>query len=285
MNTLTDPRKLKLLYSKHKFTVLAWTTLAIAILFVYHLASDGDFSFLLTLGGIVNCFAFAILLVKMRDQKNASGVSLKTLEVYVLVFIFRLCSVLFFEGYLPFDKSGDWLYQGIEIVSLVLVCTLVFHVLSVYKSSYEEKEDAFGNLRVPREFGIVYLVVPCIILAVLFHPNLNDNWFSDTAWSLASSLEMVAIIPQLYMFQKKGGEVEAFTSNFCAALVVGRMFHFVFWISSYHELNSHNVRFAGPYVLLTQVAQLLLMADYFYYYVKSVRSGGPMRLPTANSMV
>lgn len=280
-----DTRRAKLYYQKNKFTFLAWTALLVFILFVYHLFSDGDFSFLLTLGGLINCFAFVILLVKIRDQKSASGLSLKTLELYLLVFFFRLCSILFFEGYLPYDKSGDWLYQGIESSSLVLVVLLIFHLIQPYRTTYEEKADAFGNLRIPSQFGIIYIVLPCLLLAVIFHPSLNSNWFADTAWSAAMSIEMVAILPQLYMFQKKGGEVESFTSNFVAALGISRALQFIFWISSFHELNDHQVRFAGPYVLVCQFSQLLLMVDYFYYYIKSVRSGGPMRLPTNQNMV
>lgn len=265
---------------KNKFSFLAWSALAVVILFVYHMFSDGDFSFLLTLGNAITMFAFVILLVKVRDSKNVAGVSLKTLEMYALVFFFRLCSILVYEGYLPYDKSGDWLFQAIEISSFLLVAVLIAHVLVLYRSTYEERADAFGNLRIPDNLGILYLVLPCTLAAALFHPTLNGHWLFDTAWSLSMTLEMVAILPQLYMFQKKGGEVEAFTSNYLAALGISRIFHLCFWLSSYQELNSSHERFAGPYVLLTQFAQLFLCCDYLYYYVKSVRSGGPMRLPT-----
>ena len=37
---------------------------------------------------------------------TCTGVSLKTLELYALVFAFRLSSILFFDGYLPYDKYG-----------------------------------------------------------------------------------------------------------------------------------------------------------------------------------
>lgn len=31
--------------------------------------------------------------------------------------------------------------------------------------------------------------------------------------------------------------------------------------------------------MLSQIVQLLLMANYIYYYIVSIASGGPMRLP------
>lgn len=75
--------------------------------------------------------AFVILVVHVHSQRSAAGVytwpgqrewrccrcalathatvpcaglSLKTLQAYACVFAFRLCSILFYEGYLPFDK-------------------------------------------------------------------------------------------------------------------------------------------------------------------------------------
>jgi hypothetical protein len=39
---------------------------------------------------------------------TASSVSLKTLQAYLCVFTFRLVSIMRHEGYLPYDRSGDW---------------------------------------------------------------------------------------------------------------------------------------------------------------------------------
>lgn len=41
----------------------------------------------------------------------------------------RLTSILVYEGYLPFDKSGDWFYQATEILSLAEVAVLLVAVL------------------------------------------------------------------------------------------------------------------------------------------------------------
>jgi hypothetical protein len=31
----------------------------------------------------------------------------------------------FYEGYLPFDKSGDWFYQTCEVLALLMVAGLL----------------------------------------------------------------------------------------------------------------------------------------------------------------
>ena len=70
-------------------------------------------------------------------------------------------------------KSNSFLTSfphQIEVVSLVSVCLAVCAMLGPLKQTYEEKYDRFGNFHVPNEFGIVYLAVPCLILAIVFHP-------------------------------------------------------------------------------------------------------------------
>ncbi len=73
-----------------------------------------------------------------------AGISLKTLQAYALIFAARLSSILvrpavrwatgiimmlcclqIYEGYLPFDRSGDWFYQACEIIALLQVLSLI----------------------------------------------------------------------------------------------------------------------------------------------------------------
>ena len=42
-------------------------------------------------------------------------------QVYVLVFCFRLSSTLVRQGYLPVDRSGDFVYQLADLFSLYSV--------------------------------------------------------------------------------------------------------------------------------------------------------------------
>lgn len=111
---------------KHQFAVISWFSLGVLVLVLYHTLSDGDFSFLLTLGAVVRMFAFALLLIKTFLEGGADGLSGKTLYLYLIAFLSRLTSILQFEGYLPYDSSGDWLYQAVEIISLLLVATAIF---------------------------------------------------------------------------------------------------------------------------------------------------------------
>ena len=83
---------------QNKLNIILYITGLAFVLFVYHVFSDGDFSFLLTLGAMVRMFGFVLLLIKYGIQRNCSGISLKTLELYALVYAARLSSILVYEG-------------------------------------------------------------------------------------------------------------------------------------------------------------------------------------------
>jgi len=59
------------------------------------------------------------------------------------------------------------------------------------------------------------------------------------------SVQAVAILPQLYLFHRKGGEVESFTSHFVVCLGVARVMHFAFWLSTHGELENRMLALPG----------------------------------------
>merc|ERR1719171_540586 len=103
-----------------------WAAFTLFVLAVFYFFSSGDFSFLLTLSSLVSVFSFLMVLVKIESGRSVKGVSLSMMECYIAVFLGRLCAIVPFEGYLPFDKSGDWLYQACEFVGLCLASFIVY---------------------------------------------------------------------------------------------------------------------------------------------------------------
>lgn len=262
--------------------VLMWAGFFTTSLFIYLFISGGDFSFLMTYGAMARMFGFGILNVKTFTSKRATGVSIKTLQLYCTVFFFRLTSIVRHEGYLPYDKSGDWLYHGIEIMALLFTASALWGCMGPFKSTYQADLDKFGEMNVPPGMGAIYLAVPVLILAILVHPNLNSDWFSDVAWTYAMYLESVALVPQLFMFQKQtSGVVELYTAHFVAALGFGRLMEFVFWIYSHTELaTGAGSKLPGYIALFSQFMQLVLMIDFFWYYYLAVKNATPLVLPS-----
>ena len=177
------------------------------------------------------------------------------------------------------------MYHAVEILSLCAAGLLLFAAFGPLKSTYEDKFDRFGNLPpVPSVFGAAYLIAPALVLAIFFHPNLNKEFFSDTCWTFSMYIEAVAMLPQVYMFQKQAAEengmVEAMIGHTTFALGFSRVFELIFWVGSFGELaNESGGKAPGYIVLLSQLAHLVIMGDFFYYYFISISKGAPMELP------
>jgi len=263
-----------------------WGVLVVCTLVVWFVLSSRDFSFLLTLSSILRCFGMIVMNMKMWGDNTASGLSVKTLQLYAVVFFTRLMSIVRHQGYLPYDKTGDWLYHFIEIISFSACCLAIYGIRSPLKATYDYKNDKFGNFKVPSEYGALYLLVPCVIMAVLFHPSMNREFFSDTSWTISMYLESLAMLPQLYMFTSQGGgKIDTRVGHMVAALGFSRVFELIFWVNSYSELviEGTGSALAGYLVLLSQVVQLVIMGDFFYYYVVSLQKGENVTLPTHNA--
>jgi hypothetical protein len=183
--------------------ILAWCTFFTLSMAVYALCSDGDFSFLLTYAACARSFGFFLLTFRMYASKSGSSVSLKMLEAYAVVFVFRIISIMRHEGYLPYDKSGDWFYHVVEISSLGFACLGIYLLKFKFGATYDEEKDSFGRLGLPNFLGVLYVIVPCLALACVLHPNLNKDFLSDMSWTFSMYLESFAIAPQLFMFTKQ----------------------------------------------------------------------------------
>jgi hypothetical protein len=257
-----------------------------ASFFVFALFSSGDFSFLLTYSSLIKCFGFGLLNYRMFSTYSAHGVSLKTLQLYAFIFLLRLIAISRHQGYLPLDKTGDWMYHAIEGISLsfCVLAILGIVLLSDMKKTYQDIYDQFGNLYVSNTFGGLYIGIPCIILAIICHPILNKDFFTDVCWTFSMYLEALAITPQIYMFQKQasnqGGIVDPLIGHTVFALGFSRLFELIFWFGSFLELEDNSgSNIPGYIVLVSQLSHLTIMGDFFYFYFKAIRKGLPIQIP------
>merc|ERR1719174_3668357 len=246
-----------------------WMGFSVTVLTIFWVFSSGDFSFLLTLSSLVSMFSFLMVAIAIETSKSVAGVSLKMMECYIIVFFARLIAIIPFEGYLPFDKSGDWLYQLCEAVGLCLAGSIVYSCRVLYASTYSSTTDNFNHL---------YLIGPTLAMSLILHPHLNNFLPSDIAWAFALYLESVTVLPQLFMFMKEG-KAQPHTAHFLAAQALSRLMSFIFWASSFSELSNpdHYIKkFVGNWVVGIQLIQLLIMGDFIYHYVRCIQKGIPV---------
>lgn len=255
----------------HQDTLVQLAGISTFIGFIYLFFSDGDFSFLLTLSSILSLASFVKVAWVIMTKQSVAGVSCRMMECYVIAFFSRLVSIMWMDGYLPYDSSGDYVYRISELGCFAISCLIVYFCREKFKMTYDDLGDNLPSW---------YLILPCIVLGLLFHPHLNGYMLCDVAWSQGLYLEAVACLPQLVLFRRQK-KVESFTTNFLMTQILVRVFSFIFWASSSRDLHSYHLEgsiraYASSMVVVMQVLQILVMADFVYQYIKCWRMGVPL---------
>jgi len=278
---VNDQTQCKYAYDKSKnkdeaaFVLSGYALLVCGIVIAQRCIADLGFSSVLTLGAAFQCLGFYTLLIKVERAKSVAGISSKTVHMYAAVLFLRLGSTCIYNGYLPVDSSGDFLYQLLDIVSLFMVLQLIKCMDVTYPGTYQEAEDTMDVSR---------MAICAAVFAIFIHGNLNDSFIFDTMWTASMNLDTVAMLPQLWMVVKLG-EVESLTSHFVALLIASRACSFAFWFYGYKELRDdvrhgrNSINIAGLQLLAAHALQLLLSLDFLFYYVKARVRGGRMQLP------
>eukprot|EP01066_Platyproteum_vivax_P014169 Platyproteum_vivax@DN636_c0_g1_i1.p1 len=244
--------------AKHAIAIRAWTIFIMAAIALLYLFSSGDFSLMMTLASMVSLFSFVLVALHVYHEKSISGISLQMFIGYSVLFAARLTSILSFTGYLPYDKSGDGLYQTIEVLNFVLSAAIVIYGFTLARKTYSNADT----------FRIYWILIPTLLIACVLHPNLNDFKPTDIAWSFALYSEAVIAIPQFFLWQNEK-KIDVVTTHFLAAQVFSKVCVFAFWVASWHELNdeSHILkRYVGYWVMLVQILQIVVAGDFLYHY-------------------
>ncbi|XP_057546941.1 ER lumen protein-retaining receptor B-like isoform X1 [Amaranthus tricolor] len=207
-------------------------------------------------GDMTHLLSIIFLLLKIHATKSCSGISLKTQELYVIIFLTRYLDL--FTRYIS-------LYNTImKIVfigsSLAIVWYMRYH--KVVKQTYSKNEDTFRHY---------FLMLPCFALALLFHYEFT---LIDVLWTFSLYLEAVAILPQLVLLQQSRN-IDNLTGNYVFLLGAYRALYVLNWIYRYF-LQDHRAR----WILWTSgLVQTALYADFFYYYILSWKNHEKLKLP------
>ncbi|EMS56890.1 ER lumen protein retaining receptor [Triticum urartu] len=145
-----------------------------------------------------------------------------------------------------------------------------------------------------RPLGVVMAwVIPCAVLALVVHPSTSHNIANRFSWAFCVYLEAVSVLPQLRLMQNTK-IVEPFTAHYVFALGVARFLSCAHWVLqiAYHMrhvvldsrgrlLTALGYGLWPSMVLLSEIVQTFILADFCYYYVKSLVGGQlVLRLPS-----
>lgn len=207
-------------------------------------------------GDMLHLLSFIVLLRKIYATKSCRGISLKTQELYTLVFTCR---------YLDLFWNFISLYNSVmKLVFLVTSYTILWFMRyhKVCKVTYDKEQDTFRYQ---------FLVLPCAVLALLIH----NAWTPfEVLWTFSIYLEAVAILPQLVLLQRTQN-IDNLTGNYVFLLGSYRAMYILNWIYRYMTETHYKQYIAW----VSGIIQTILYADFFYYYVKSWKNNQKLALP------
>ncbi|KAH7711259.1 Protein C28H8.4, partial [Aphelenchoides avenae] len=138
----------------------------------------------------------------------------------------------------------------------------VYLMFVKFRATYNREEDTFR---------MEILLAPCAILALFVNAEFAPL---EILWTFSIYLESVAILPQLFMLQKRG-EAETITAHYLFALGSYRALYILNWCYRYYTES-----FFDPIVIVAGIVQTVLYADFFYLYItRVVKEGRKLELP------
>ncbi|CAI0475703.1 unnamed protein product [Linum tenue] len=220
------------------------------------------------LGDMTHLISILILLLKIYATKSCSGISMKTQELYALVFLAR-----YLDLFTNFVSVYNLIMKLVFIASsLAIVWCMRRHPL--VRRSYDKDLDTCRHY---------FLIGGSFVLALLWHEKFTIEEVTTGCYfvNLMSLLIrcdfgmiIVAIFPQLVMLQRSGN-VDNLTGQYVLFLGAYRGLYILNWIYRY-VTEKHFGRWIA---VISGVVQTALYADFFYYYFLSWKNNGKLQLP------
>lgn len=211
------------------------------------------------IGDMAHLLSFLVLLLKLMASKSSVGISLKTQELFLLVFVTRYVDLVF-HFVSVYNATMKVLYLGF---SSAIVFGIRFK--EPFRSTNDKSQDTFLHWK--------FAVLPCAILALVFNERFE---VLEILWTFSIYLEAMAIVPQLIMLQRYG-DVENLTSNYVVLLGIYRLFYVVNWVYRATTESAYHMIWL---MMIAGIVQTALYVDFFYYYAMSKWHGKRLSLPS-----
>ncbi|XP_048531172.1 ER lumen protein-retaining receptor erd-2.2-like [Triticum urartu] len=244
---------------------LAVVTGMAALVFIRFIVHDHDNLFVAA--EAVHALGIAVLIYKLTKERTCAGLSLKTQDLTALFLAVRL--------YCSFVMEYD-IHTVLDTATLVATLFVIYMIRFKLRSTYMVDKD---------NFALYYVVIPCAVLALVVHPSTSHNIANRFSWAFCVYLEAVSVLPQLRLMQNTK-IVEPFTAHYVFALGVARFLSCAHWVLQVLDSRGRLLTALGyglwpSMVLLSEIVQTFILADFCYYYVKSLVGGQlVLRLPS-----
>ncbi|WZN64098.1 ER lumen protein-retaining receptor [Chloropicon roscoffensis] len=221
---------------------------------------------------IVHFFGILVLMRKLLKEKSCEGLSLRTQENTAAYLVARVISGALFEGNH---------HTLLDFLTLAVTALVIYFMNTSLKSTVDHKRD------MSRRDQLLYIIAPCLGMAVLVNPAVKMHlgfvaWVCNVLWAFSTYLEAISVVPQLKVMKQIADQVGFFerksTADYVFALGITRFLACASWIiqpSTFGYVIA--VTFQGKLwaflTLIAEIVQTFILADFCYYYVKSVADG------------
>ena len=250
--------------SKAEKMGLAGVGVFLVLLLLYVVIEDHDSLFIMA--ETVHFIGIGFLAYKLIRERNCTGLSLGTQDLTAIFLAIRL--------YCSFMMEYD-IHTLLDLLTLAATLWVIYTMRTTLKATYSAQMDSLP---------LWYVLVPCAVCAVIAHPSTSHLYVNRVLWALCVYVEAVSVLPQLRLMQK-AKVVERFTANYVFALGVARFLSCAHWVLQIFDGQSYLATAIGSglwpvMVLLSEVVQTFILADFCYYYMLSIAEGGSVvRLP------
>jgi len=199
---------------------------------------------------------------RIRLQNSVKGISGMTFVMYAATYFVRIGLSY------PF---GDWSFEWKDVdpdvslgcLSLLLVLDIVKSIFWTHRATYQEDLDVFKAW---------YLIPGCWCLGLLLRPHFTSwSWVFSYCWGSCLYMDVLALMPQVVMMSRGGGNVETPIANFVAMTAISRcgdLLHSLLYLG--------HLRITEPFSYWMgtsmQFIHILLVGDFMYYYLKACAS-------------
>lgn len=230
----------------------------LVLIILYYIIEDHDVLFVLS--EACHLAGLGVLIYKLQQKRSAAGLSLR-MQILTSVFlgIRLICSFI-----MEYD-----VHTILDMLTLAATGWVIYMMYFKLKSTYQADKDTLLE---------AYILVPCLLLALVSHPVTRHAWINRVLWAFCVYVEAVSVAPQVIMMQRNR-TVERFTGHYVFFLGLARFFSCAHWLlQMVDDRNSQLWKAVGSgiwplMVLVSEIVQTVILADFCYYYIKSIASG------------
>lgn len=222
------------------------------------------------IGDALHATSFLVLLCTLLCSRSAAGLSLRTQELYLLLFCARYSDLAW-----NFLSMYNW-YTKCAYITLSFAVVVACHCAPSLRNTYNQAAD------LKRSTTLVFLVLPALILGIFI--NQDHMSVFEVGWAFSIYLEAVAIVPQLVLVIRERG-CRSVVAHYTMLLGMYKTAYVANWAWRFYTEENYLQKI----VWASGAVQVLLYLPFFFIYCREkrclLRPDAPIKLEELDTLL